>query len=40
MFSSRISFRAVVASAILGVALFLVPFASALADGGGTFFPH
>jgi hypothetical protein len=39
MFSSRISFRAVIVSWILGAILFLVPLASVLAGGGGTNFP-
>lgn len=38
MFSSRISFRAIVVSWILGALLFLVP-ASVLAAGAGTNFP-
>jgi hypothetical protein len=40
MFSRRISFRAVIVSWILGVALVLIPLATALAGGGGTSFPH
>ena len=40
MFSRHISFRAVVVSWILGVALVLMSLATALADGTGTFFPH
>ena len=40
MFSSRISFRAVIVSWILGAILFLVPLASVLAGGGGTDFPR
>ena len=40
MFSRRISFRAIVLSWILGVALALIPLATALADGGGTTYPH
>jgi hypothetical protein len=40
MFSRQISFRAVVVSWILGVALVLIPLATVLADGGGTFYPH
>jgi len=39
MFSSRISFRAVIVSWVLGAILFLVPLASVLAGGGGTNFP-
>ena len=39
MLSSRISFRAVIVSWILGAILFLVPLASVLAGGGGTNFP-
>jgi hypothetical protein len=40
MFSRQISFRAVVVSWILGVALVLMSLATALADGTGTFYPH
>ena len=40
MLSRRISFRAVLVSLILGAILFLVPLASALADGGGTYYPR
>jgi hypothetical protein len=40
MLSRRITFRAVVVSWILGAILFLVPLATVLADGGGTYFPR
>ena len=40
MLSRRISFRAVVVSCILGMALVLIPLATARAGGGGTNFPH
>ena len=40
MFARRISLRTVVVAWILGLALALIPLASALAGGGGTFFPH
>jgi hypothetical protein len=40
MFSRLVSFRAVVASCILGMALVLIPLATALAGGGGTSYPH
>lgn len=40
MLSRRISFRAVIFSWILGAILFLVPLATVLADGGGTFYPR
>ena len=39
MLSSRISFRAIVMSCILGLALLLIPLASALAGGAGTTYP-
>jgi hypothetical protein len=40
MFARRISFRAILVSWILGVALVLMSLATALADGTGTFYPH
>ncbi len=40
MSSSRISFRAVIVSWILGVALLLIPLATALAGGGETIYPR
>jgi hypothetical protein len=40
MFSRPLSFRAVVVSCILGMALVLIPLATALADGGSTILPR
>ena len=40
MFSRFISFRAIIVSWILGVALALIPLATALAGGGGTSYPR
>jgi hypothetical protein len=40
MFARRISFRAILVSWILGVALVLIPLATALAGGTGTTYPH
>jgi hypothetical protein len=40
MFSRYVSFRAIIVSSILGVALALIPLATALAGGGGTPFPR
>ncbi len=40
MSARRFSLRTVVVAWILGVALALIPLASALAGGGGTMFPH
>ena len=40
MFDRRISFRAIVVSWILGVALVLIPLATALAGGSGTIAPR
>jgi hypothetical protein len=40
MFARRNSLRTVVVAWILGLALALIPMASALASGGGTFYPH
>jgi len=40
MFSRFFSFRAFIVSWILGVALALIPLATALAGGGGTPFPR
>lgn len=40
MFSRRISFRAIIVSWILGVALVLIPLATALAGGVGNTYPH
>jgi hypothetical protein len=34
------SFRAVIISSILGLALTLIPLATVLADGAGVSFPH
>jgi hypothetical protein len=40
MFGRSVSHRSIVLAWILGVALALIPLASALADGGGTFYPR
>jgi hypothetical protein len=40
MFARRISFRAILVSWILGVALVLIPLASAFAGGAGNTYPH
>jgi hypothetical protein len=40
MSARRISLRNLVVASILGLALTLIPIASALADGTGTMFPH
>lgn len=40
MSSRHFSARAIVFAWILGLLLALVPVATALADGTGTFFPH
>jgi heme/copper-type cytochrome/quinol oxidase subunit 4 len=40
MFARHVSLRTFVVAWILGVALALIPLASALAGGGGTFYPH
>lgn len=40
MSHNRLNLRTLVLAWILGVALALIPLASALADGGGTMFPH
>jgi hypothetical protein len=40
MFARRISLRTFVVAWILGVALALIPLASALAGSTGTIFPH
>jgi heme/copper-type cytochrome/quinol oxidase subunit 4 len=39
MFSRRISFRTLIVSFILGMALALIPLATALAGGAGTTYP-
>jgi hypothetical protein len=40
MSARRISLRNLVVASILGLALTLIPIASALADGTGTMFPR
>jgi hypothetical protein len=40
MFARHSSLRKVVVAWILGLAIALIPLASALADGGGTFYPR
>lgn len=39
MFSRRISFRTLIVSCILGMALALIPLASALAGAAGSTYP-
>jgi hypothetical protein len=40
MFARHSSLRTVVVAWILGLALALIPLATALADGGGTMYPR